>query len=209
MLTTFSRLACTLALTLAGAAQASVITFDPFDEQGTALALGDTITAQTYVFTLRNDAPALLFAADLTGAYASNGSATLYAANNAMFSVTGGPSGVFSISGFELGGGNLAFLDPFGAGSVEPWATDLTLLATFADNSQMSTSFAIDQAATGLGAVVLNLTNLIDLKFSANGDFSLDNLQLNAVSEPASLALMAVALAGLAMATRRRRPAVG
>ena len=197
-----SGLACAAALCLGNAAQADVVTFDPVDQQGAALALGDSITARGFSFTLRNDTPALLFAGDLSGAYASNGTASLYAANNAMFSILGDGTGVFNIGTFELGGGNLAFpADP----SLEPWAMVVTLFGTFADNSQMSTSFAIDQTSSGLATFGVNWSNLVDLKFSATGDYSLDNLQLSHVPEPGSLALVAVALAGLT-ATSLRRP---
>ena len=198
-----SGLACAAALCLGNAAQADVVTFDPVDQQGAALALGDSITAKGFSFKLRNDAPALLFAGDLTGAYASNGTGSLYAANNAMFSILGDGSGIFSIGSFELGGGNLAFLaDPT---SVEPWALEVSLQGTFSDHSQMSTSFAIDQTSSGLAKFGVNWSNLVDLKFSATGDYSLDNVQLAHVPEPGSLALVALALAGLT-ATSLRRP---
>lgn len=188
---------------LCGAAQAGLVSFDPADEQGATLAAGDMFSAQEFMFTQLSDNPSLLFAAELTGSYASNGSATLYAANNAGFSLrTSGPSGRFSFSGFELGGGNLAALDP-GGGGVEPWARQVDVLGILADNSQLMASFMVDQMGTGLMAQMLNWTNLIDLRFSATGDFSLDNLNLATLPEPDGLALVALALFGLAW-TRKR-----
>ena len=189
---------------LCGAAQAGVITFDPVDEQGATLAAGDMFSAQDFQFTQTSDFPSLLFAADLTGAYASNGSATLYAANNAGFSVKStGPSGRFSFAGFELGGGNLAALDP-GGGGVEAWARQVDVLGILADSSQLMASFMVDQTSTGLSAQMLNWTGLVDLRFSAVGDFSLDNLNLTTLPEPSALALVGLALAGLAASRRRR-----
>lgn len=201
-----SFLACALVLCVGHAAHAAVVTFNPVDEQGAALAQGDAITAQGFRFTLRNAPPsiAILFAGDTVGAYASNGSATLYAANDAMFGITGDGSGIFSLGSFELGGGNLGFLDPGNPGGVEPWAQQLSLLGTFADNSQMMATFGINQMSTGLATFAVNWSNLVDLKFSATGDYSVDNLQLSHVPEPGSLALVAVAVGGL-MATARRR----
>lgn len=188
---------------LCGAVQAGVVTFDPVAEQGATLSAGDMFSAQEFVFTQTTNAPSTLFAADLTGAYASNGSATLYAANNAGFSIrTSGPSGRFSISGFELGGGNLAALDP-GGGGVEPWARQIDVLGILADSSQLMASFLVDQLSTGLSAQMLNWTGLVDLRFSATGDYSLDNLNLATLPEPDGLALVALALFGLAW-TRKR-----
>ena len=210
MNTIIPSLACAAMLCLGNAAQAGAVTFDPVDEQGGAIAGGpapfDTITAQGFSFTLRNAAasPAILFAGDTFGAYASNGSNTLYAANNAMFSILSDGSGIFNIGSFELGGGNLAFLaDP---GSVEPWALEVSLLGTFADNSQMMASFAVDQTSSGLASFGVNWSNLVDLKFSATGDYSLDNIQLAHVPEPGTLPLAALALAGLTASSLRRRP---
>lgn len=194
-------------LGLGCATQAAVITFDPIDEQGATVAQGDSFQAQSFTFTQRNGDPAILFAADLSGAYASNGTASLYAANNAMFSITGGPTGVFGISGFELGGGNLAFLDD--DQFDPPWAMFVTLLGTFADNTEMIADFEVNQSIAGLTGFAVNWTNLVDLKFSASGDYSIDNLQLNAVPEPASLALVLGALGGMTALARRRQRGAG
>lgn len=198
-----STLACAATLCIGTAAQAALVTFDPVDEQGITLAPGDAITAQGFSFTQRSDAPTTLFAGDTSGAYASNGSNTLYAANNAVFGITGDGSGIFRLDGFELGGGNLAFLSLPGA--VEPWALEVMLLGTFADNTQQAASFTIDQMSSGLASFAVNWSNLVDLKFSATGDYSLDNLRLSHVPEPGSLTLVSLALAGLSLTTLRRR----
>ena len=50
---------------------------------------------------------------------------------------------------------------------------------------------------------LLNWTGLVDLRFSATGDYSLDNLNLATLPEPDGLALVALALFGLAW-TRKR-----
>ncbi len=197
-------------LVAASAAQAGPVTFDDPADQGGTVAAGETFTvSQGFEFMQLSGAPTTLFAGDGTGAYASNGTPALYALNNASLSVrSSGVGGRFSIGGFDLGGGNLGFLDPFSSGSVEPWAQQVSVLGTLADSSQLMAVFAVNQLSTGLGARLLNWTGLVDLRFSsAMGDFSLDSLALTQLPEPGALALVALALAGLAGTGGLRRRA--
>jgi hypothetical protein len=188
------------ALATAGAAQAGLVSFDPLDQQGATIAAGDSFVALGYSFTQVSDAPTLLFAGDTVGAYASNGSNSLYAANNAVLSVSNASGEAFSLLSFELGGGNLGFLlDP---ASVEPWALMVNLLGSFVDGSQQSLSFTIDQTSAGLALQSLGWTGLSSVQFSASGDFSLDNLNLQ-VSEPALPALLALAMGAALFGSRR------
>ena len=106
-----------------------MITFEPLAEFGVAQADGEQTTAQGFNLRLSSGNATSLFIAGLegTGVYASNGSKSLYAANDADIVLTAGGGGIFNLLSFELGGGNLAFLDPGQAGNVEPWATQLDL----------------------------------------------------------------------------------
>ena len=197
---TFSRCKTTLALaaTLASlGAQAGLVTFDPVDEQGSTLAAGDAITAMGFNFTQFNAAPATLFAGDLVGAYASNGSNTLFAGNAAEIVLTAAGGGLFNLASLEVGGGNL--------GDLTTWATELQLFGLTANNMTLMSTVQLDPNSMGLAMVGLsNFTNLTQVSFRvAAGDFSLDNLRLQAVPEPASWALIALALVGVGVSRRR------
>jgi PEP-CTERM motif len=189
-----------LALAVALPAQAGLVTFDPVDEQGLTLAPGDTIGAQAFVFTQVSGPLTTLFAGDTAGSYASNGSNTLYAANDARFGLSTQDGSLFALLGLELGGGNLGFLaDP---GAVEPWAVSVDLLGTFGDGSQQRLMLSVDPASPGLAFQAIGWTGLREVQFSALGDYSVDNLNL-AVPEPGGLGLLALGLLGARW--RRRR----
>lgn len=201
-----SGLALAAAAALPAASAAAVITFDPVEEQGATLSAGDSLAAQGFSVTQLSDAPTLLFAGDLVGAYASNGTPSLYAANHAELALTAPGGSRFSLFDLELGGGNLAFLsDP---GSVEPWATEVVLTGLLADGSgPLTLSLGIDQASPGLARFVVGWVDLVELRIAGGGDYSLDNLNLQLVPEPhpPALLLLALAAAGFASLRPRRR----
>lgn len=202
---TRSPFAAVAALALAGAlacpaAQASLITFDPIDEQGITLGAGDAISAMGFSLTQANDSPATLFAGDLVGAYASNGSNSLFAGNRADINLSRTGGGVFNLLSLALGGGNL--------GDPSSWASMLQLVGLTADNLTLVSNLLVDPVSTGLAQVDLNWVNLTQVSFrGANGDYSLDDLQLQAVPEPASWALVVLGLAALLAGSRRRTAA--
>ena len=192
----FSVFAFALALT-GTAAQAALVTFDPVEEQGSTLDAGDAISAQGFNFTQTNVSPAILFAGDLVGAYASNGSSSLLAGNAAEFVLTAANGLTFNLASLEVGGGNL--------GDLASWASEVLLFGLTASNTTLTSTVLLDPGFTGLSLVGLNWNNLRQVEFRATaGDFSLDNISLQVVPEPASWALVGAALAILLFVRRQR-----
>lgn len=190
------------------AAQAGVITFEPLDEFGVAQVDGEQTTAQGFNLRLSSGNATSFFIAGLEGAgsYASNGSQSLYAANDADVVLTGIGGAAFNFASFELGGGNLAFLDPTQIGNVQPWATQLDLIGLLADGTQLMSSFLIDPLSAGLFNFAVNWSNLTEVQFRvAGGDYSLDNISLQTVPEPGSLTLLGLGLSGIIVSRRLRQ----
>ena len=190
------------------AAQAGVITFEPLDEFGVAQVDGEQTTAQGFNLRLSSGNATSFFIAGSEGAgsYASNGSQSLYAANDADIVLTGIGGAAFNFASFELGGGNLAFLDPTQIGNVQPWATQLDLIGLLADGTQLMSSFLIDPLSTGLFNFAVNWSNLTEVQFRvAGGDYSLDNISLQTVPEPGSLTLLGLGLSGIIVSRRLRQ----
>ena len=76
-----------------------MIAFEPLAEFGVAQADGEQTTAQGFNLRLSSGNATSLFIAGLegTGVYASNGSKSLYAANDADIVLTAGVGGIFNL----------------------------------------------------------------------------------------------------------------
>lgn len=194
----FCRLACLAAFCLATSAQAAVLNFD-LPEQITFP--NDIATYPEAGFRITGDATSdipYLLQFDI-GADGSQGllvfadmPITLMAAGGGLFSLLGLDYAAFDL--FEVG------LDPNASLLVSGLVNGGGLLEQTLPLDQLDFARVLFQDWIGLTQV----------SFIANADFVLDNInavQQQAVPEPASLALVSVALAGLAFARRRKSAA--
>ncbi|WP_144290229.1 hypothetical protein [Ideonella sp. A 288] len=204
-----STLALAATLGLAGAAQAAVVTFEP-DDFVLVLGDGDTHSVEGFDFTLQSGrADASFFVSGLQDpAYVGNGSRTLVAANQANLRVATSSGQGFDLLSFDLGGSFVDF--------TEAWAESVTVIGHTAAGD-LSLTVDLPDLAT-MATVTLNWLGLSSFELRPNGtpvndfgpDFSIDNLRVNVVPEPASLAVVALALALAAGVGRRgARPRSG
>jgi PEP-CTERM motif len=84
----------------------------------------------------------------------------------------------------------------------------LTLTGTKADNGTVTETYSLSQDAFQTLTVNADFTNLVSVQFDAYGldnRAAYDNIVVDAtVPEPASLALLGIGLAGMAVARRRK-----
>jgi len=182
-----STLACAVALCAGSAAQAALVTFD--NPSLIAIDPGTNVASYNEAgFTFSGDAASFL-PLDLIG---SGGSGGLLVLANSLLKLTASSGSLFTLQSLDFGLFNLQDTTP---------SPSLLVEGLLADNSLLSQTL-------GLGALAsfgfANWTGLQEVRFSANADFVLDNV--SAVPEPASLALVALGIAGLAV-TRRKRVA--
>lgn len=113
-------------------------------------------------------------------------------------------------AGFSIG--SFDFAEAF-ANQATP--TQLTVQAVFLDGSSITNNFAFDGVYDGAGALLdfqnltVDLINLSSLRLSANGYFSVDNIDTEVdtevpVPEPAILSLLAMGLGSLGLSRRRK-----
>ncbi len=182
-----STVAIATALAGAGGAQAALITFDTPG----VVEIDPVTNVATYteaMFSFSGDAASFL---PLDGV-GRGGSGGLFVLANAALRVAPSAGGLFNLSSFDYGTIDGLIGTPPTSLLVEGFRTNNTLLTELLDlGMQKSFSFT---AWTGLAS----------LRFTANGDFVLDNLAVTAVPEPASWALVGLALAGLGWRSRRK-----
>jgi hypothetical protein len=187
------RLACVAAFCLATSAQAGVLTFNPPVEQ---ITIDDNTFVATYPeggFRITGVAASFL-PLDNNGAGGTGG---LFVSANSPIVLMAAGSGLFSLLGLDF-----AAVDPFGVG-LDPSAS-LMVSGLVNGGGLLEQTLPLDN----LGFKSFSFQswdNLTQVRFAANADFVLDNI--NVVPEPASLALVGVALAGLALSWRGRRAA--
>lgn len=183
-----STVALAATLGLAGAAQASLITFDVPSVIEVDAANLATYTEANFKFS--GDA-ATFGQLDNAG---SGGSPALYGLASNFLSLMAAGGSLFNLASFDYGA-----LDNRTA--VPP--TILLVQGLLANNTLLTETLTLGPLGSFSFA---GWTGLASVRFGANGDFVLDNLQLQAVPEPAGWALTALALAGLAgvRLTRRR-----
>ena len=179
-----STLACAVALCAGPAAQAAIVTFN----NPTLIDTDPVTNVASYNeagFTFSGDAASFL---PLDG-IGSGGSGGLFVVANGLLKLSASSGGLFDLQSLDFG-----LFDPLNT-TPPPL---LVVEGLLANNSLLT-------QALGLGALAsfgfTNWTGLQEVRFSANADFVLDNV--SAVPEPASWALIALALVGLGVSRRR------
>ena len=178
-----TRLGCIAALGFSIGAQAAILTFDTPAQ----IDIDNNTSLATYAesgYVLSGQAGSYL----TLDAIGRSGTGGLFLVANSPLMLAAGGGGLFSLRGLDHG-----LLDPQSMGelSVEGLLNDNSLLQAMIPLGDLS-AFQF-QGWSGLRSVT----------FSATADLLLDNIQ--AVPEPGTAALAALALSGLVLGRRRRR----
>jgi hypothetical protein len=200
------------------AASATTISFEGLIAPGTFVNYnaGSTLNP-TAGYTLKTSGgiTAIAQAAALAAApnYSANGTAFFALATGATAQLSNIDGGLFSVSKIDLT--NLLYM-----GDPSKPADDIasaTLIGTFGDGSTITQSYTFhnNNILTANDFSTVGLTGFVDLSsfaITASGTLSVDNIVINeadgaAVPEPASLAILALGLVGVAAAGRRKKSA--
>jgi hypothetical protein len=198
------------------AASATTISFEGMIPAGTYVnyKAGTTLNPTTgYALETSGGITAIAEAAALASVpnYAANGTAFFALAPGATAQLSNTAGSLFSVNKIDLA--NLIYMgDP-----TKP-ADDIasaTLIGTFGDGSTITQSYAFqnNNVVTANDFSTIALTGFVDLTsfaITASGTLSVDNIVINeaneaTVPEPASLAILALGLAGVAAARGRKK----
>ncbi|WP_292043258.1 PEP-CTERM sorting domain-containing protein [Massilia sp. UBA6681] len=163
---------------------------------GYKLAMGDGGNAGAFSFIIAGTG-------DSTG-LSGNGSTRLVNFNGANVTLSAANQGAFDLFSFD--GGESWF------GDEHFWADRISVVGTLAGGGTVTQTFDLDlvkHAVSGMQTFTLDASfrKLLSVTFSGiggNPEFSIDNISVNAVPEPASGALLLLGAAGIAAVRRRR-----
>ncbi len=181
---TLSALASAAALCFGSATQAALVTFDA----PPLITIDPNTGVAVYTesgFTISGGAASFL---PLDGV-GSAGSGGLFVGANSLIKLMAASGNAFSLNALDFGLFDLLDATP---------SPSLLIQGLLTDNSTLSQTLALGALATfGFS----NWMNLKEVSFSANTDFVLDNI--NAVPEPGTFALAALAMLGLSLGHRQ------
>lgn len=178
--------AAAAALGMAGAAQATLVTFNT-----PALIQVNPSTNEAIYSEANFKLSGLAATFGQLDNAGTGGTPGLYGLQGNSLALMSANGSLFNLTSFDFGAlDNLTAVPPTSLSVQGVQANNILLTETLSLGALSSFSFT---GWSGLAAVRFS---------SANGDFVLDNLNLQAVPEPASWALIGVALAGLGLSRR-------
>ena len=193
---------------LAGVAQAGLVDFED-------VASGTNLVNQSVVSQGFNAAHtgsfAQVFGNSGQGAtdFSGNGTHRWLSFNTSSLTLTQVGGAAFSAFGFD---GGESWIQP---GGTHSWATQIQVVGNYAAGGSTTQTFDLDlikntltgMQAFGLNSSFVGLNSLVFTGIGGNPEFSVDNVAVGAVPEPATYALMLAALGLMGFVARRRRAA--
>lgn len=188
---------------LASHAAATVVDFEDFGDWTELTPAGYTLSG----FQLVSGNGGFAYIVAGTGnnaALSGNGSTRLVNFNGADVTISAANKGAFDLFSFDGGESWL--------GEPHFWATQITAVGKLAGGGTVTQTFDLDivkDAFKGMQTFTLDASfrDLLSVTFSGiggNPEFSIDNISVNAVPEPASGALVLLGAAGIAAVRRKR-----
>lgn len=185
----------------AAEASATVINFEDV-ANGTFLSQDASLISQGYRVTESGPSFALIAGPSSTS-FSGNGTNRLVAFNQSAIRVASLSNNAFDL--FNFAGGESWINQP------HLWATQIRAVGVYTGGGSTTQIFNLDlikNPLTGMQTFALNDTfrQLKSVTFSGvggNPEFSLDNISISAVPEPASIALLLLGVAGIAASRRK------